>query len=85
MPPPLVFQLIDTKKTAIEGRMNCFVRTVAIIWTVLFALPETSACAAGAALKIATLSGHLLSRTRLPAGQGVAARIATVSVRGGAI
>ena len=27
--------------------MNCFVRTVAIIWTVLFALPETSACAAG--------------------------------------
>lgn len=42
-----MFQLTDTKKTAIEGRMNCFVRTVAIIGTVLFALPETSACAAG--------------------------------------
>jgi len=43
----LVFQLTDTKKTAIEGRMNCFVRTVAIIGIFLVALPETSACATG--------------------------------------
>jgi hypothetical protein len=43
----LVFQLIDTKKTAVEGRMNCFVRTVAIIVIFLFAHPETSACATG--------------------------------------
>jgi len=34
--------------------MNCFVRTVAIIGTILFALPETSACAAGWRLSQAT-------------------------------
>ena len=42
-----MFQLTDTKKTAIEGRMNCFVRTVAIIGIFFVALPETSACATG--------------------------------------
>jgi len=36
-------------------------------------------------LQVAALSGHLLSRTCLPAGQGIAARIAAKSVRGGAI
>ena len=49
-----MFQLIDTKKTAIEGRMNRFVRTVAIIGIFLFALPGTSACATGWRLSQAT-------------------------------
>jgi hypothetical protein len=42
-----VFQSTNTKKTAVEGLMNCFVRAVAIIGILLFALPETSARAAG--------------------------------------
>jgi hypothetical protein len=49
-----VFQLTDTKKTAVEGRMNCFVRTFAIIGILFFALPETSACAADWRLSQAT-------------------------------
>ena len=49
-----MFQLIDTKKTAIEGRMNCFVRTFAIIGILFFALPKTSACAADWRLSQAT-------------------------------
>jgi PRC-barrel domain len=43
----LGFQLTDTKKTAIEGRMNCLVRAVAIVGVLLFAAPEASAHAVG--------------------------------------
>jgi len=43
----LVFQLTDTKKTAIEGRMNCFFRAVGIVGILLFAAPEASAHAVG--------------------------------------
>jgi PRC-barrel domain len=36
----------DTQEDAVEGRMNCFVRVVAIIGILLFVLAETSAHAA---------------------------------------
>jgi hypothetical protein len=50
----LVFHFTDTKKTAVEGRMSCFVRVVAIVGILLFAAPETSAHAAGWRLSQAT-------------------------------
>jgi hypothetical protein len=43
----LGFQLTDTKETATEGRMNCFVRAVAIVGILFFAAPEASAHALG--------------------------------------
>jgi hypothetical protein len=60
----LVFHFTDTKKTAVEGRMSCFVRAVAIVGILLFAAPETSAHAAGWRLSQATAQPAQETRDR---------------------